>query len=79
MTPGVFQLILERGFIGGLWAYFSHFFILAVYSTFHILNFASYWQWGLVNSAFYLGKICSFDLVNFEQALVEELVWSITS
>ncbi len=56
VTPGILELILEDGFIVGLWQYVSHFFILALYFTFHILNISSYWQWGLVKSAFYLGS-----------------------
>lgn len=54
VTPGIFELILENGFLYGLWKYFSHFFILLIYSTFHILNTSSYWQYGLLHSAFYL-------------------------
>jgi hypothetical protein len=54
VAPGVFQLMLEKGVFLGLWTYISHFFILAVYSTFHILNISSYWQWGLEKTAFYL-------------------------
>ncbi|PRP84007.1 callose synthase 7-like [Planoprotostelium fungivorum] len=54
--PGILQLILEFGLIEAAWAYLSHFFILSVYSTFHILNTSSYWQWGLTKSAFYLGS-----------------------
>jgi len=54
--PGILQLVLEFGIIEAAWAYLSHFFILSVYSTFHILNTSSYWQWGLTNSAFYLGS-----------------------
>jgi callose synthase len=53
-APGVFQLILEYGIIRGLWQYITRFFILAIYSTFHILNISSYWQWGMTRSAFYL-------------------------
>jgi len=52
--PGVFQLISEFGFISGLWDFISHFLILSVYSTFHILNISSYWQRGITNYSFYL-------------------------
>jgi hypothetical protein len=54
VAPGVFQLILEFGLLVGLWQYISRIFILAIYSTFHILNTAAYWQWGLTKTAFYL-------------------------
>jgi len=56
VAPGILQLILELGLLHGLWAYFSHFFIMAVYSTFHILNVAAFWQYGLTSSAYYLGS-----------------------
>lgn len=56
MAPGLMQLWLEKGFFAGTWAYISHFCILAVYSTFHILNISSYWQYGLTKSAFYLAS-----------------------
>lgn len=56
VAPGILQLILEYGIIRGLWSYISHFFIMAVYSTFHILNVASFWQYGLKKSAYYLGS-----------------------
>eukprot|EP01117_Protostelium_nocturnum_P012632 TRINITY_DN464_c0_g1_i1.p1 TRINITY_DN464_c0_g1~~TRINITY_DN464_c0_g1_i1.p1 ORF type:complete len:1664 (+),score=604.92 TRINITY_DN464_c0_g1_i1:191-5182(+) len=56
MVPGVLQLILEFGVIWGLWTFISNFIINYVYSTFHILNVASYWQFGLTNSAFYLAS-----------------------
>lgn len=56
VVPGVVQLFLEIGFLRGIWAYISHFFILSVYSTFHILNVAAFWQFGLTSSAFYLGS-----------------------
>jgi len=54
VAPGVLQLILEHGIFQGLWQYISRIFILAIYSTFHILNISAYWQWGLTNTAFYL-------------------------
>jgi hypothetical protein len=56
VAPGILQLILEFGIIRGLWSFLSHFFILAVYSTFHILNVAAFWQYGLRKSAYYLGS-----------------------
>ena len=56
VIPGVIQLILENGLFLGLWAYIRHFLIVSVYSTFHILNTSSYWQWGLVKTAFYLAS-----------------------
>eukprot|EP01118_Nematostelium_gracile_P008148 TRINITY_DN268_c0_g2_i3.p1 TRINITY_DN268_c0_g2~~TRINITY_DN268_c0_g2_i3.p1 ORF type:complete len:625 (+),score=123.19 TRINITY_DN268_c0_g2_i3:140-1876(+) len=56
VAPGILQLVLEKGFIRGIWDYIAHFFILAVYATFHILNVAAYWQFGLTSSAFYLAS-----------------------
>jgi hypothetical protein len=56
VAPGILQLVLEKGVIRGVWDYVVHFFILAVYSTFHILNVAAYWQFGLTSSAFYLAS-----------------------
>jgi len=56
MAPGILQLWLEMGFFAGTWNFLSHVLILAVYSTFHILNISSYWQWGLQHSAFYLAS-----------------------
>jgi len=56
MAPGILQLWLEKGFFRGTWDYISHVLILAVYSTFHILNISAYWQWGLQHSAFYLAS-----------------------
>jgi len=56
VAPGILQLFLEFGVIKGMWKYLSHFGILAIYSTFHILNISSYWQYGLKNSAFYLAS-----------------------
>jgi len=56
MVPGMLQLTLEFGLVWGLWVFISNFIMNYVYSTFHILNVASYWQYGLTNSAFYLGS-----------------------
>eukprot|EP01117_Protostelium_nocturnum_P012633 TRINITY_DN464_c0_g2_i1.p1 TRINITY_DN464_c0_g2~~TRINITY_DN464_c0_g2_i1.p1 ORF type:complete len:1660 (+),score=594.70 TRINITY_DN464_c0_g2_i1:519-5498(+) len=56
VLPGVLQLVLEYGVIQAAWMYISHFFILCVYSTFHILNISSFWQYGLTHSAFYLAS-----------------------
>lgn len=54
IVPGVLELILESGFIVGMWRYISHCAILVVYSTFHILNTSAYWQHGLTKPSFYL-------------------------
>jgi len=56
VAPGILQLVLEKGVIKGVWEFVSHFFILAVYSTFHILNISAFWQFGLKSSAFYLAS-----------------------
>ncbi len=42
--PGTLQWILERGLFRGLLDIIKHAFMLAVYSTFHVLNISSFWQ-----------------------------------
>jgi len=56
MIPGALQLVLEYGLVWGVWIFVSNFIINYVYSTFHILNVSSYWQYGLTNSAYYLAS-----------------------